>query len=135
MLHVQDAISVQIERKLGLAEVTAYQTKQADAVLKPIKKFLDKHGVNYRCTWVAGAAASQIIDTSNAQERVVDWFPGDGLFTPLERRHGLPIGNLTSQLFANVVLDQLDHFALARARPVTLPLLRLMLAEENARTA
>ena len=30
--------------------------------------------------------------------------------TPLERRRGLPIGNLTSQFFANVYLDGFDHF-------------------------
>lgn len=69
VLHVQDAISAQIERKLGSAEVTAYQSKQARLVLNPIKKFLDKHAVNYRCIWVAGAAASQIIDASK-RERV-----------------------------------------------------------------
>ena len=69
VLHVQDAISAQIERKLGSAEVTAYQAKQADAVLNPIQKFLDKHAVNYRCIWVAGAAASQIIEASK-RERV-----------------------------------------------------------------
>ena len=69
VLHVQDAISVQIERKLGSAEVTAYQTKQADVVLKPIKKFLDKHAVNYRCLWVAGAAAGRIVEASK-RERV-----------------------------------------------------------------
>ena len=38
------------------------------------------------------------------------YYPGDNLFTPFERRRGLPIGNLTSQLFANVYLDGLDHF-------------------------
>ena len=30
---------------------------------------------------------------------------------PIERRRGLPIGNLTSQFFANLYLDPLDHFA------------------------
>ena len=69
VLHVQDAISAQIDRKLGSAEVTAYQAKQADVVLNPIQKFLDKHAVNYRCIWVAGAAASQIIEASK-RERV-----------------------------------------------------------------
>ncbi len=69
VLHVQDAISAQIERKLGSAEVTAFQAKQADAVLKPIKKFLDKHAVKYRCLWVAGSAATQIIEASK-RERV-----------------------------------------------------------------
>ena len=36
--------------------------------------------------------------------------PGDDLLTPLQRRRGLPIGNLTSQLFANVYLNPLDHY-------------------------
>jgi retron-type reverse transcriptase len=52
----------------------------------------------------------QIIDGSNPQEEVVNYFPGDDLFTPGERRRGIPIGNQTSQFFANVYLDPLDHF-------------------------
>jgi retron-type reverse transcriptase len=56
--------------------------------------------------WLAG----QIIDGSNPQEEVLHHFPGDDLFTPTERRRGIPIGNQTSQFFANVYLDPLDHF-------------------------
>jgi retron-type reverse transcriptase len=37
------------------------------------------------------------------------YFPGDNLLTPLERRCGIPIGNLTSQFFANLYLNDLDH--------------------------
>jgi len=51
-----------------------------------------------------------LIDGSNDQEPVTIHYPGDSLLTPLERRRGLPIGNLTSQFFANVYLDGLDHF-------------------------
>ncbi len=51
-----------------------------------------------------------IVDASNEQERAVAWYPGDDLLTPLERRHGLPIGNLTSQWFANWMLNDLDHW-------------------------
>ena len=51
-----------------------------------------------------------IIDCGNPQETVTDYFNGDSLSTPLERRKGLPIGNLTSQFFANVYLNGLDHF-------------------------
>ncbi|MCP4300601.1 MAG: RNA-directed DNA polymerase, partial [Gammaproteobacteria bacterium] len=51
-----------------------------------------------------------IIDGSNPQEPVLLRFPGDDLLTPVERRRGLPIGNLTSQFLANVYLDSLDHF-------------------------
>jgi len=37
------------------------------------------------------------------------WFPGDDLFAPL-RPKGLPIGNLTSQFWANVYLNDLDQY-------------------------
>ena len=37
------------------------------------------------------------------------YFPGDDLFAAVRPR-GLPIGNLTSQFWANVVLDPVDHF-------------------------
>ncbi len=50
-----------------------------------------------------------IIDGSNEQEPVGVYFPGDDLFSPLARRRGIPIGNLTSQFFGNVYLDPLDH--------------------------
>ena len=52
----------------------------------------------------------QIIDASNPQPQVLHYFPGDDLFTPTTRRKGLPIGNLTSQLFANIYLNGFDHF-------------------------
>jgi retron-type reverse transcriptase len=52
----------------------------------------------------------RIVDGGGEQPRVAWWFPGDDLFAPAERRRGLPIGNLTSQLFANWMLDPLDHF-------------------------
>ncbi len=37
------------------------------------------------------------------------WFPADDLWAPLRPR-GLPIGNLTSQFWANVYLNSFDHF-------------------------
>ncbi len=52
-----------------------------------------------------------IIDGSNKQEDVVAYYPGDDLFTPFQRRKGIPIGNLTSQFFANVYLNDIDHYA------------------------
>ncbi len=52
----------------------------------------------------------RIIDGSNEQEQVIQYFPGDDLLTPAERRRGVPIGNLTSQFFANVYLNRFDHF-------------------------
>jgi retron-type reverse transcriptase len=60
--------------------------------------------------WLIGL----LIDHSNPQEEVQDWFPGDDLFSPAGRRRGLPIGNQTSQFLANVYLDPFDHFVTDR---------------------
>ena len=45
------------------------------------------------------------------------YFPGDKLFSPLERRRGLPLGTQTSQFFANVYLDPLDQFIRRELKP------------------
>lgn len=51
-----------------------------------------------------------IIDNSNDQDERNVYFRDDDLFSPFERRRGLPIGNLTSQFFANIYLSGFDHF-------------------------
>ncbi|MCP3868100.1 MAG: RNA-directed DNA polymerase [Gammaproteobacteria bacterium] len=58
------------------------------------------------------ALLDRIIDTTPPQAGRPDaiYFPGDDLLTPTERRSGLPIGNLTSQFFANLYLDAVDHY-------------------------
>ena len=55
-----------------------------------------------------------IIDLGENPEPAPAYFPGDDLFTPFERTRGLPIGNLTSQLFANLYLDGFDHWVKER---------------------
>ena len=57
-----------------------------------------------------------IVDCSNEQPAEMQWFGGDDLFAPIEREKGLPIGNLTSQWFANWYLNGLDHFVTCRLR-------------------
>jgi RNA-directed DNA polymerase len=54
----------------------------------------------------------RILDASPPSQEPIPYFPGDDLFTPARRRRGIPIGNLTSQFFANVYLNPLDHFAM-----------------------
>jgi len=45
----------------------------------------------------------------NTGEQSIRYFPGDDLFSILRKR-GLPIGNLTSQHWANVYMNELDQF-------------------------
>ena len=46
---------------------------------------------------------------SSEDARFRAYFPGDDLFA-LQRPTGIPIGNLTSQLFSNIYLSELDYF-------------------------
>lgn len=57
-----------------------------------------------------------IIDNSNPQEEVFHLFPGDNLFTNAQTPKGLPMGNLTSQFFANIYLNAFDHFVKEQLR-------------------
>ncbi len=51
----------------------------------------------------------RIIASGGVTDAPTFWVAGDDLFAPLGRPRGLPIGNLTSQLWANLYLDRLDH--------------------------
>ena len=44
------------------------------------------------------------IINSRESKKVIEYFKGDDLFTPLYRKKGIPIGNLTSQFFGSVEL-------------------------------
>lgn len=51
-----------------------------------------------------------IIDQAPPSAAAPAYFPGDDLLTPLTRPRGLPIGNLTSQVLANLYLNRVDHW-------------------------
>ncbi len=57
----------------------------------------------------------RIIDCGPHVKPQLRYFSGDDLLTPLERQIGIPIGNLTSQFFANLYLDHFDHFMQERS--------------------
>jgi len=73
-----------------------------DILLAKLQRRIWDEGV----VWLLGS----VIDGSNPQPPVLEYFPGDDLFEPSRRKRGLPIGNQTSQFFANVYLDDLDHY-------------------------
>lgn len=65
---------------------------------------LDDPAVLWLCERILASGAG-VLDA--AYEMV--YFPGDDLFA-VNRARGLPIGNLTSQFWANVLLNELDQF-------------------------
>ncbi len=57
--------------------------------------------------WI-GALEGLLLDHQGPFERAKFWFPGDDLLAGLRPR-GIPIGNLTSKWWANLLLSPLDH--------------------------
>ncbi len=67
--------------------------------------------------WIKDSAVIELIENILdsgkdilKEEYMLNWFLKDNLFTPIERKRGLPIGNLTSQFLGNVYLNQFDHY-------------------------
>lgn len=61
VLNVQLQVPGRVKSLLGSAEVAAYHREEGDKVLNPIKKFLDKHALNYRCASVVGHPVEEIL--------------------------------------------------------------------------
>jgi RNA-directed DNA polymerase len=55
--------------------------------------------------WLFDAIIDSVPDAGSGEQ-----FAGDDLVSLMERRCGLPIGNLTSQFLGNLYLDDLDHW-------------------------
>lgn len=56
----------------------------------------------------------RFLDAPCETEHVAWHFPGDDLFSPSQRPHGIPIGSLISQIWANVYLAPIDHLLRSR---------------------
>ena len=63
-----------------------------------------------RCERVRSLIDLILASYQTAEEAPALAFPGDDLVALCQRARGLPIGNLTSQLWGNFYLDDLDHW-------------------------
>jgi nucleotide-binding universal stress UspA family protein len=68
VLNVQLQVPGRVKSMLGSAEVAAYHREESDKVLDPIKKFLDKHALNYRCASVVGHPVEEILKAATKEK-------------------------------------------------------------------
>lgn len=68
ILNVQIQVPARVGSMLGSAEVAAYHREEGDKVLDPIKKFLDKHALNYRCMSVVGHPVEEILKAAEKEK-------------------------------------------------------------------
>jgi retron-type reverse transcriptase len=71
---------------------------------RELRRHLPDEGTLWLCDQIMRSGAGVLAD-----EYDMVYFPGDDLFAA-ERPRGLPIGNLTSQFWANCYMSPFDHF-------------------------
>lgn len=64
VLHVQPALPPRVQGFVGAKTVAEYHEEEAAKVLAPIEEFLKRHGCQFRCQWVVGHPAEEIVQAS-----------------------------------------------------------------------
>ena len=97
VLNVQLQVPSRVRAMLGSAEIAAYHREEGDKVLSPIKKFLDKHALHYRCVSVVGHPVEEILKAAEKQK--------SHLIVMGTRGHGLIGRALIGSIAQRVVSD------------------------------
>ena len=61
VVNVQPTIPPRVRSMVGSDAVTGYHTEEAEKVLGPVRTFLDRKKLTYRCEWKSGEPAAQIL--------------------------------------------------------------------------
>lgn len=61
VVNVQPTIPPRVRAMVGADAVAGYHEEEAEKVLGPIRKFLERKDISYRCEWRSGEPASQIL--------------------------------------------------------------------------
>ncbi len=63
VVNVQPALPPRVRSAVGADVVKDYQQDEAEKVLAPIRRFLNKHAIPFTCEWSVGLPAEQIVKT------------------------------------------------------------------------
>ena len=67
VLNVQPRVLLGIRPVVSLDAVNEHYRDEANGVLEPIKKFLERHPIRFRCEWVVGPVAAELVATSKRE--------------------------------------------------------------------
>ena len=65
VVNVQPTIPPRVRSMVGASAVSAYHEEEAEKVLGPIRQFLKRKGIAFRCEWKSGEPASQILGVAS----------------------------------------------------------------------
>jgi nucleotide-binding universal stress UspA family protein len=68
VLNVQPPVPPRVKTMVGAATVNAYHRDEANRVLDPIERFLKRHKLQFRTTWVVGIPAAEVVRTAKREQ-------------------------------------------------------------------
>jgi len=68
VLHAQMPLPAGFNVILGFDKARELHAIEAEKVFKPVKKFLDKHAIKYRCLTAIGPIVKEIIDSAKTEQ-------------------------------------------------------------------
>jgi nucleotide-binding universal stress UspA family protein len=81
VVNVQMAVPPRVKTMVGAAAVNDYHRDEAEKVLRPIAKFLERHDLAFTTKWVVGAPGQEIVKAAKKEkaQMVVMGTHGHGL--------------------------------------------------------
>ncbi len=64
IVNVQPELPPRVRSAVGASVVRSYHADESEKVLRPIRKFMDKHDIRYRCEAAVGMPADVILRTT-----------------------------------------------------------------------
>ena len=68
VLHVQPAVPPRVKTMLGANAITSYHSDEAAKVLAPLERFLKRHDLQFRTTWVVGSPATEVVRVAKREK-------------------------------------------------------------------
>jgi nucleotide-binding universal stress UspA family protein len=68
VLNVQPPVPPGVKGMVGASVVTDYHREEALKVIEPIKEFMGRHQIPFRCLWVVGSAADEIVKAAGTEK-------------------------------------------------------------------
>lgn len=68
VLNVQPPVPPRVKTMLGAGIVNDYHRDEAQGVLEPIERFLKRHAIPFRTTWVVGSPAQEVLRAAQKEK-------------------------------------------------------------------
>jgi len=68
VLHVQSPVAPRVKTMLGAGIVNDYHRDEAQKVLQPIERFLKRHSIPFRASWVVGSPSQEVLRAAQKEK-------------------------------------------------------------------